>query len=221
MLTLGLLVDLDKVEAFLSWDRPKSIFEIRNFLGLVGYYRLFIKDFFWLAAPMTRLNRKGVKFEWDDLCEKAFQELKRRLTIAPILIVLEQGQRYTVYCDASRDEPRCVLMQAKRVIAYDSRQLKNHEQNYSTHDLELAVIVSVLNILSHYFYGERFEVFSDHKSLKYIFTQQDLKMSQRRWIEYLEDYDFTLHYHPGKANAVADALNRKSWGVLASVASRE
>ena len=91
---------------------------------------------------MTRLTRKEVKFEWNDLCERAFQELKMRLTSAPILIVLERGQRYTVYCDASKDGLRCVLMQSGRVVAYGSRQLKNHEQNYPTHDIELAAIVS-------------------------------------------------------------------------------
>ena len=112
-------------------------------------------------------------------------------------------------------------MQSERVIAYGSRQLKNHENNYLTHDLELATIIFALNIWCHYLYGELFEVFSDHKSLKYIFTQRDLNMRQRRWMEYLEDYDFTLHYHPSKANIVADALSRKSRGVLASVASLE
>ena len=147
---------------------------------------------------MTRLTRKGVKFEWDDLCEKAFQELKRRLTTAPILIVPEQGQRYTVYCDASRDELGCVLTQSGRVIAYGSRYLKNHEQNYPTHDLELAAIVFALKIWRNYLYGEQFEVYSNHKNLKYMFTQRDLNMRQRRWMEYLEDYDFTLHYHSGK-----------------------
>ena len=112
-------------------------------------------------------------------------------------------------------------MQSGRVVAYDSRQLKNHGQNYPTHDMELAAIVFALKILCHYLYGEQFEVLSDHKILKYIFTQQDLNMRHRRWMEFLEDYDFTLHYHPGKANVVADALSRKSQGVLASIASRE
>ena len=161
---------------------------------------------------MTRLTQKGVKFEWDVLCENAFQELKRKLTSAPILIVPEQGQRYTMYCDASRDGLGCVLMQSGRVVAYGSKQLKNHEQNYPTHDLELAAIVFALKIWRHYLYGEQFEIFSDHKSLKYIFIQWDLNMRQRRWIEYLEDYDFTLHYHPGKANVVIDALSRKVTG---------
>ena len=126
-----------------------------------------------------------------------------------------------MYYDASSDRLGCVLMQFERVVAYGSRQLKNHEHNYPTHNLELAAIVFSLKIWCHYFYSEQFEVFSDHKSLKYIFKQQDLNMRQRRWMEYLKDYDFTLHYHPGKANVVADALSRKSRGVLASIVSRE
>ena len=126
-----------------------------------------------------------------------------------------------MYCDASRDKLGCLLMQSERVVAYGSRQLKNHEQNYPTHDLELAAIVFALKIWRYYLYGDQFEVFSNHKSLKYIFTQQDLNMRQRRWMNYLEDYDFTFHYHPGKANVVADAPSRKSQGELASVSSRE
>ena len=115
----------------------------------------------------------------------------------------------------------CVLMQSERVVAYGSRQLNNHEGNYPTHDMELAAIVFALNIWRPYLYDEQFEVFLDHKRLKYILTQRDLEMRQRRWMEYLEDYDFTLHYHPSKANVVADALSRKSQGVLASIASWE
>ena len=204
----GVSVDLEKVEAVMSWERPKSVFKICSFLGLAGYYRRFIEDFSRLAAPMTRLTRKEVKFDWDELCEEAFQELKRRLTSAPILIVLDRGLG-------------CVLMQFGRVVAYGSRQLKNYEQNYPTHDMELAAVVFALKIWCHYLYGKEFEVYSDHKSLKYIFMQRDLNMRQRRWMELLEDYDFTLHYHPGKANVVADALSRKLRGALASIASRE
>ena len=170
---------------------------------------------------MTRLTRKEVKFDWDDRCEEAFQELKRRLTSAPILIVPDRGQGYIMYCDASRAGLECVLMQSGRVVAYGSLQLKNHEQNYPTHDMELAAVVFALKIWRHYLYGKEFEVHSDHKSLKYIFTQRDLNMRQRRWMEFLEDYDFTLHYHHSKANVVADELSRKSWGALASIASRE
>ena len=217
----GISVDSEKVEAMMSWERPKSVFEIRNFLGLARYYRRFIKDFSRLAAPMTTLTRKEVKFQWNDLCEKEFQKLKKRLTSAPILIISKMGQRYTVYHNASNVGLGCVLMQSGRVVAYSSHQLKNHEQNYATHDMELAAIVFVLKIWRHYLYGEHFEVYLDHKSLKCIFTQQDLNMRQRRWMEFLEDYDFTLHYHPGKANVVAYALSWKSRGALASITSRE
>ena len=214
-------VDLEKVEVVMSWERPKSVFEICSFLGLAGYYRRFIEDFSRIAAPMTRLTWKEVKFDWNDRCEEAFQELKRRLTPAPILIVPDRGQGYTVYCDASRAGLGCVLMQSRRVVTYGFRQLKNHEQNYPTHDMELAAVVFALKIWHHYLYSEEFEVYSDHKILKYIFKQRDLNMRQRRWMEFLEDYDFTLHYHPGKANVVADALSRKSRGALASIDSRE
>ena len=126
-----------------------------------------------------------------------------------------------MYCDASRAGLGCVLMQSGRVVAYGSRQLENHEQNYPTHDMEMVAVVFALKIWRHYLYGEQFEVYSDHKSLKYILTQRDLNMRQRGWMEFLKDYDFTLHYHPSKANVVADALSRKSQGVLVSIASRE
>ena len=176
----GVSVDPEKVKVVMSWERPKSIFEIRSLLGLAGYYKRLIEDFSRLAAPMTRLTRKKVKFDWDDRCEEAFQELKMRLTSAPILIVPERGQGYTVYYEASKAGLGCVLIQSGRVVAYGSRQLKNHEQNYLTHDMDLAVIVFALKIWRHYLYGEQFEMYSNHKSMKYIFTQRDLNMRQRR-----------------------------------------
>ena len=120
---------------------------------------------------MTRLTREEVKFDWDDRCEEAFRELKRRLTSAPIPIVLKRGQGYIVYCYTLKTGLGCVLMQSGRVVAYGSRQLKNHEQNYPTHDMELAAVVFTLKIWRHYLYGEQFQMYSDHKSLKYIFAQ--------------------------------------------------
>ena len=147
--------------------------------------------------------------------------VEKKTYFSSYLVVPDRGQGYTLYCDASSTGLGCFLMQSGRVVAYGSRQLKNHEQNYPTHDLQLAAVVFALKIWRHYLYGEDFEVYSDHKSLKYIFTQRDLNMRKRRWMEFLEDYDFTLHYHPGKENVVADALSRKSWGALASIASRE
>nr|GFD23436.1 reverse transcriptase [Tanacetum cinerariifolium] len=114
----------------------------------------------------------------------------------------------------------CVLMQHGKVIAYASRQLKPYEVNYPTHDLELAVVVFALKIWRHYLYGESCDVFTDHKSLKYIFTQRELNMRQRRWLELLKYYDTNIQYHPGKANVVADALSRKS-GMIAGIKVEE
>ncbi|GFS40853.1 hypothetical protein Acr_00g0070880 [Actinidia rufa] len=173
-------------------ERPRSVFEIRSFLGLDGNYRLFVEDFSRLAAPMTKLTRKGVRFVWDDACKKSFEELKRRLTTAPILVIPERGVGYTIYCDASKEGLGCGLMQLGRVVAYGSRQLKIHEQNYPTHDLELAAVVFALKRLE-------FEI----EALDGVFRR----------------YDFDLQYHPGKANVVADALSRKVPGKLTEVAS--
>ena len=117
--------------------------------------------------------------------------MKTRLTSSPVLVIPISGVGYVVYSDASHRGLGCVLMQLGGVVAYGSRQLKIHEKNYPTHDLELAAVVFALKIWRHYLYGERFEVFSDHKSLKYLFTQKDLNLRQRRWMELLKDYDFT------------------------------
>jgi ribonuclease HI len=117
---------------------------------------------------------------------------------------------FDVYYDASRTGLGCVLMQNNRVIAYASRALRNHEQNYPTHDLELATVIHALKIWRHHFMGTKCNIYTDHKSLKYIFTQADLNMRQRRWLELIKDYDLEVHYHPGNTNVVADALSRKA-----------
>ncbi|GJZ91654.1 putative reverse transcriptase domain-containing protein [Tanacetum coccineum] len=141
--------------------------------------------------------------------EAAFQLLKQKLCSAPILALPEGSENFVVYCDASHKGLGAVLMQREKVIAYASRQLKVHEKNYTTHDLELDVVVFALKMWRHYLYGTKCVVFIDHKSLQQILDQKELNMRQRRWLEFLSDYDCEIRYHPGKANVVADALSRK------------
>ncbi|GJY27470.1 putative reverse transcriptase domain-containing protein [Tanacetum coccineum] len=164
----GIHVDPAKIESIKDWASPKTPTEIRQFLGLAGYYRS-----------------------------------------APILALPEGSEDFVVYCDASHKGLGAVLMQREKVIAYASRQLKIHEKNYTTHDLELGSVVFALKIWRHYLYGTKCTVFTDHKSLQHILDQKELNMRQRRWLELLSDYDCDIRYHPGKANVVADALNHK------------
>ncbi|GJW84265.1 putative reverse transcriptase domain-containing protein [Tanacetum coccineum] len=174
----GIHVDIAKIESIKVWASPKTPMEIRQFLGLAGYYRRFIKGF-------------------------------SNISNAPILALPEGSEDFVVYCDASHKGLGVVLMQREKVIAYASRQLKVHEKNYTTHDLELGSVMFALKLCRHYLYGTRCTVFTDHKSLQHILDQKELNMRQRRWLELLSDYDCDIRYHPGKANVVADALSRK------------
>ena len=217
----GIQVDPQKIAALESWEQPRTVTEVQSFLGLVCYYRRFVKDFSVIVLPLTRLTKKEVKFEWDKNCEQSFQQLKYCLTHAPVLTLPDDSGNFEIYSDASLNGLGCVLMQHGGVIAYASRQLKPHARNYPTHDLELASIIFALKIWRHYLYGEKCKIFTDHKSLQYIFTQKELNLRQQKWIELLSDYDCTIEYHHGHANVVADALSRKSQGrVNALYASR-
>ncbi|KAK9048621.1 hypothetical protein SSX86_032414 [Deinandra increscens subsp. villosa] len=205
----GIHVDPAKVEAIKNWPTPRAPTEIRQFLGLAGYYLRFIKGFSKLAQPLTALTHKGVQYRWGDKEEAAFQTLKEKLCTAPILSLPDGIDDFEVYCDASIQGLGCLLMQRGKVIAYGSRQLKSNEKKYTTHDLELGAVVFALKFWRHYLYGTKCTIFTDHKSLQHIFEQKELNMRQRRWVELLNDYDLAIKYHPGKANVVADALSRK------------
>ncbi|KAL0546427.1 hypothetical protein IC582_016335 [Cucumis melo] len=205
----GVSVDPAKIEAVTSWTRPSTVSEVRSFLGLAGYYRRFVENFSRIATPLTQLTRKGAPFVWSKACEDSFQNLKQKLVTAPVLTVPDGSGSFVIYSDASKKGLGCVLMQQGKVVAYASRQLKSHEQNYPTHDLELAAVVFALKIWRHYLYGEKIQIFTDHKSLKYFFTQKELNMRQQRWLELVKNYDCEILYHPGKANVVANALSRK------------
>ncbi|GJR68691.1 putative reverse transcriptase domain-containing protein [Tanacetum coccineum] len=179
----GIHVDPAKIESIKDWASPKTPIEIRQFLGLAGYYRRFIKGFSKITKPMTKLTHNNVKFNWSEKAEAAFQLLKQKLCSAPILALPEGSKNFVVYCDASRKGLGAVLMQREKVIAYASRQLKIHEKNYTTHDLELGAVVMVRAV-------ERLRLRDSLSSM-------------------LSDYDCEIRYHPGKANVVADALSRK------------
>ncbi|GJT67649.1 putative reverse transcriptase domain-containing protein [Tanacetum coccineum] len=205
----GIHVDPAKIESIKDWASPKTPTEIRQFLGLAGYYRRFIEGFLKIARPMMKLTQKSMKFDWGEKAEAAFQLLKQKLCSAPILALPEGSENFVVYCDASHKGLGAVLMQREKVIAYASRQLKVHEKNYTTHDLELGAVVFALKMWRHYLYGTKCVVFTDHKSLQHILDQKELNMRQHRWLELLSDYDCEIRYHPRKANVVADALSHK------------
>ncbi|GKB88874.1 putative reverse transcriptase domain-containing protein [Tanacetum coccineum] len=158
---------------------------------------------------MTKLTQKNVKFDWGEKEEAAFQLIKQKLCSAPILALPKGSENFVVYCDASHMGLGVVLMQNKKVIAYASRQLKIHEKNYTTHDLELGVVVFALKMWRHYLYGTRCTVFTYHKSLQHILDKKELNMRPQHWLELLSDYDCDIRYHSGKSNVVADALSRK------------
>ncbi|GKC04730.1 reverse transcriptase domain-containing protein [Tanacetum coccineum] len=204
----GIHVDPSKIEAVKNWKAPTTPSEIRSFLGLAGYYRRFIANFSKIAKPLTSLTQKNKKYEWGAEQEEAFQTLKDNLCNAPILSLPDGIEDFVVFCDASNQGLGCVLMQRGKVIAYASRQLKIHEKNYTTHDLELGAVVFALKTWRHYLYGTKSVIYTDHKSLQHIFDQKELNMRQRRWIELFSDYECEIRYHPGKANVVADALTQ-------------
>jgi len=170
----GISVDLAKVQEVLDWKVPTSVHEVRSFLGLAGYYHRFILEFSKISKPMTRLLQKDEKFVWTPECEEAFHKLRTLLTSAPVLAQPDIEKPFDVFCDACGIGLGCVLMQESHVIAYASRQILKHEVNYPTHDLELAAVVHALKIWRDYLPGNLCNIYTDHKSLKYIFTQPEL-----------------------------------------------
>lgn len=165
-----------KVIAIQHSVRPENAIDVKSFLGLASYYKRFIKDFSKTVAPLTNMTKKNQTFTWDARCEHAFTSMKEKLTRAPVLVIPKRNIEMTVYTDAYGTSLGAVLMQSRRVVAYASRQLKPHGKRYPTHDLELAAIVFTLKIWRYYLLGERFELFTDHKSLKYHFSQKDLNL---------------------------------------------
>ncbi|GJV33621.1 putative reverse transcriptase domain-containing protein [Tanacetum coccineum] len=191
---------LQKEKLYAKFSKCDFWIHIVQFLG----HPHRIKDFM-LTLPISKLLR----IRHLPLHPQNFVTLKQKTLEAPILALPEGNDDFVIYCDASLQGLGAVLMQREKVIAYASRQLKPHEENYTTHDLELGAVIFALKIWRHYLYGTKCTVFTDQKRLQHILRQKELNMRQRRWLELLADYDCEICYHPGKANVVADALSRK------------
>ena len=211
----GISTNPSKVETVVKWPTPKSVREVRGFLGLTGWYRVFIIGYAKIASPLTNALKKTIVFTWTKECKESFNNLKIALAKEPVLKLPDFTKLFTVTMDASGQAIGGVLTQEGHPVAYESRKLRIHELNYPTHDLELLAVVHALKLWRHYLLGRRFELQTDHKSLKWIFTQPDLNMQQRRWVQLLHEYDFAIEYKTGKQNVVADALSKKS--TLASI----
>jgi hypothetical protein len=183
----GIAVDPTKVKGIVAWSIPTIVMDIRSFLGLAGYYQRYIEGFSKIAKPMTSLLEKGREFKWDEKCKNSFDQLKKRLMSPPVLVMSDLQKGFDIYYDACGQGLGCVLMQEGHVIAYASRQLWKHGLNYPTHDLDMTAVVHALKIWRHCIMGTKCQVYTDHKSLKYIFTQKDLNLRQHRWLEHIKD----------------------------------
>ncbi|XP_034212707.1 uncharacterized protein LOC117625209 [Prunus dulcis] len=180
-----------------------------------GYNRRFVEGFSAIAAPLTHLTRKRVKFEWSDECQKSFNELKTRLTTAPVLALPDDSGNFVIYSDASQQGLGCVLLQHARVSAYASRKLNKHELNYPVHDLELVAVVFCLEELATLSLWRNMSDFYGSQEFKVFIHLEGTEFEAKRWLELIKDYDCTIEHHPGRANVVADALSRKSSGSIA------
>jgi hypothetical protein len=205
----GITVDPEKIEAIRGWSVPKNVTEVRSFMGLASYYRIFIEGFSKIPHPITSLQKKGVNFQWTLDCEKSFQQLKKLLTSAPILRIADPNEYFIVCMDSCKEGLGGVLIQNGFVVCYESRKLKEHERHYATHDLDLTSIVHALSKWRHYLMGKMFEMRIDHNGLKYLFDQPTLNARQSKWLEFLSEYEFEIKHIKGKENKVVDALSRR------------
>jgi hypothetical protein len=204
----GIAVDPKKIKSIRGWPTPINVSDVISFMGLVGYYRRFIVGFSNIAHPITSLQNKVTKFEWTLKCEKNFNLLKELLTSAPVLNIVDPNEIFVVCTDACKEGLGGVLTQNGHVIGYESRNLKEHERNYATHDLELVTIVHTLRMWRNYLMGKKFELRIDHIGLKYLFEQPTLNSKKTRWTEFLSEYDFDIKHIKGKENKVFEALSR-------------
>jgi hypothetical protein len=191
------VVDPEKIKSIMDWPTPKYVSDIKSFMGLVGYYRRFIKGFSKIGCPITSLQKNGFKFFWTSECEERFQEMKYLLTNAPVMNIVDPNKDFLVCTDVCKEGLGGVLMQG-HVICYESRKLNEHEINYVTHYMELVAIVHALKMWRHYLLGRIFVFMIDHSGLRYMFDQPKLNARQARWMALLSEFDFQLKHIEGK-----------------------
>ncbi|WVZ62833.1 hypothetical protein U9M48_012533 [Paspalum notatum var. saurae] len=206
----GIEVDETKIDAIRSWPTPTTVTQVRNFLGLAGFYRRFVKDFSTIAAPLNELTKKCVMFHWGTTQEKAFNTLKDKLTHAPLLLQLPDfGKTFELECDASGIGIGGVFLQEGKHVAYFSEKLNGPSLNYSTYEKELYILVCVLETWQHYLWPKEFVIHSDHESLKHIRSQAKLNKRHAKWVEFIESFPYIIKHKKGKDNVIADALSRR------------
>lgn len=208
-------IDPAKVAAIQQVDAPRTVTDVRSFLGLVNFCRLHIRDLAEFTAPLHRLTKKDVEFQWTDTEDTAFKEIKKRIAENVALRIPDLEKPFVVRTDASLSGLGAVLCQADEEgclvpVAFESRVLTPAEKNYPVHELELLAIVHALRIWRHYLEGVPFTVETDHKGLQSIAKEGYKSRRMARWIEFLQDYDFVIRYVPGSSNVAADALSRLS-----------
>jgi hypothetical protein len=210
ILEKGIAVDPEKMEDIRGWPTPKNVSEVISFMGLNGYFRRFIIRFSNIPHPITSLQKKRTKIEWTPKCEENFNLLKELLTSAPVLKFVDPNEIFVVYTNACKEGLGGFLMQNGHVIGYESINIKEHERNYATHDLEFASIVHVLRMWRHYLNEKIFELRTEHIGLRYLFEQPVLNSKKTIWMEFLSEYEFDIEHIKGKENKVVDALSRSA-----------
>jgi hypothetical protein len=205
----GIEVDSSKIAAIQEWPTPTTVTQIRSFLGPVGFYHGFVRDFSSIVAPLHELTKRDVPFTWSDSQEVAFRTLKDKLTHAPLLQLPDFNIVFELECDASGIGLGVVLLQEGKPVAYFSEKLSGASLKYSTYDKEFYALVRTLHTWQHYLWHREFIIHYDHEALKHIRTQTNLNHRHAKWVEFIESFLYIIKHKNGKDNVIVDALSRR------------